>query len=430
MAVKVSEMSEPAQPSAAGCPHLGAAYDPLSPDELRDPYPSFELLRREAPVVYSERNGLWTVARQEDVLAVLRDHEHFSNASALPWFDPPEEIRDRVPEFPWVRSVLLLDDPEHRPERKVLQAPFTPRNVNNRADAIRALANHLLDPFEAAGTIEFVKDFSYPLSLGVLAQILAIPQERFDLLERGVEAAFLMRGSGLTHDQTVEASLVFADLYDYILELIAEREREPGDDYISIMVSARREDGSPEDPQQMIKRVWALIGAGFETTANQLANGFRTLLCHRDQWELLLEDRSYVDTAVEEMLRYSSLMKRLLRTAVKDVVVGGVTIPAGAQVALLVGSANRDADGYADDPDVFDITRRRDHLTFGKWMHFCVGAPLARLELKIVLEVMLDRFPDAGVVPGQHPDWRPDIRIQAMSHLHLERARVSAPAAG
>jgi cytochrome P450 len=261
----------------------------------------------------------------------------------------------------------------------------------------------------------------------VTAQILGIPSERFALLERGVEAAFLLRGSGLTdHDDIVQASLVFADLYEYIHELVEERARHPGDDYISIMVHTPRDDGSLESPAKMIKRVWALIGAGFETTANQLANGFRTLLERRDQWELLLANRGLVDNAVEEMLRFSTLMKRLLRTAVTDVVVGGVQIPKGAHLALLVGSANRDEDGYDDDPNVFDITRRREHLTFGKWKHFCVGAPLARLELKIAAEVMADRFPDAQVVPDQHPARRPDIRIQAMSHLYLERARVPA----
>jgi cytochrome P450 len=414
-------MADQPPPSATAGPRAADDYDPLTPEELRDPYPSFQKLRREAPIFIDVRTGLWTISRQADILDVLRDVENFSNASALPSFDPPAEIRDRVPEFPWVRSVLLLDEPEHQPERKVLQAPFTPRNVNALADGIRALADLLLDPFEQTGSIEFVKEFAYPLSLGVTAQILGIPTERFALLERGVEAAFLMRGRGLTQARIVEASLIFADLYDYIAELVDERRQAPGDDYVSIMIHTANEDGELESTPRMIKRVWALIGAGFETTANQLANGFRTLLQLRDQWELLLADRTLVDNAVEEMLRYSGLMKRLLRTASNDVDVAGVTIPAGAEVALLVGSANRDEDGYQSDPSVFDITvKRRDHLTFGKWKHFCVGAPLARLELKISLQQMLDRFPEARVVPGQHPEWRPDIRIQAMSHLYLD----------
>jgi cytochrome P450 len=242
------------------------------------------------------------------------------------------------------------------------------------------------------------------------------------LLERGVDAAFLMRGGSLSQAEIVDYSLVFADLYDYIADLVDERRETPGDDYISVMIHTANEDGELESTTRMIKRVWALIGAGFETTANQLANGFRTLLELREQWELLLADRTLVDNAVEEMLRYSGLMKRLLRTAINDVAVGGVTIPAGSQVALLAGSANRDKQGYESDPSVFDIAaKRREHLTFGKWKHFCVGAPLARLELKIALERMLDRFPNARVVPGQHPEWRPDIRIHAMSYLHLTR---------
>jgi cytochrome P450 len=416
-------MSQAFESSATtACSHAVSSYDPLSAEELRDPYPGFEMLRHEAPVFFDARTGLWTIARQEDILAVLRDTKSFSNASALPSFDPPPEIRDRVPEFPWVKSVLLLDDPEHRPERKVVQAPFTPRGVNVLADGVRALADELLDRFDQTATIEFVQEFSYPYSLGVIAQILGIPNDRFDLLAHGVEAAFLMRGSGLSQPEIVEACLVFADLYDYVAELVEERREKPGEDYISIMIHTANENGELASTSRMIKRVWTLIGAGFETTANQLAIGFRALLERRDQWQLLLEDRGLVENAVEEMLRYSGLMKRLLRTAINDVEIRGVTIPAGSQVALLAGSANRDEECYGVDPDVFDVTaKRREHLTFGKWKHFCVGAPLARLEMKIALERMLDRFPEARMVPGQEPDWRPDIRINAMSYLRLSR---------
>jgi cytochrome P450 len=409
---------------ASRCPYAVATYDALSPEELRDPYPSYRSFRERSPVFYDERTHLWTVAREQDVAAVLKDNVNFSNAFALPWFDPPEEIRDRVPEFPWVGSVLLLDDPDHRPERKIVQAPFTPRNVNARSEMIRSLTEQLFEPLQRTGSLEFVKEFSYPLSLGVIADILGIPAERFHLLERGVEAAFLMRGSGLTsREALVDACLQFADLYDYIAELVEQRKVNPGDDYISIMTQVPLEDGSLNTTAKGVKRAWTLIGAGFETTANQLADGFRTLLDHRDQWNLLLSDRELVDNAVEEMLRYSSLMKRILRRARTDVVVGGVEIPAGADIALLVGSANRDQAAY-DDPHVFDVTRRREHLTFGKWKHFCVGAPLARLEIKIVLETLLERFPDVRLAPEQEPTWRPDIRIQAMSELHLERAAV------
>jgi cytochrome P450 len=412
--------------ATATCP-FAEHYDPLAPAELRDPYPSFKRLRDESPVFFDHVTGLWSITRQGDVLAALKDTARFSNASALPTFDPPEEIRDRVPEFPWASSVLLLDDPDHRPERKVVQAPFTMRSVNAMAGDIRTLTEGLLAPLVDEGSIEFVKQFSYPMSLNVIARILDIPPDRFDLLERGVEAAFLMRGSGLTHEETVAACLVFADLYDYIAELVQERRHAPGEDYISIMINTADEEGQPITVERMITRVWTLIGAGFETTANQLANGFRALLERRDQWELLLADRSLVDNAVEEMLRHSGLMKRLLRTATTDVEIDGVTIPKGASVALVVGSSNRDETAYDGDPDELDVTaKRREHLTFGKWLHFCVGAPLARLELKIALETMLDRAPDTHVVPGQEPAWRPDIRIQAMSYLNLKREGAAA----
>ena len=410
----------------ATCP-FSHGYQPLARDELADPYPSFKRLRDETPVFFDRVTGLWTITRQVDILAVLKDTATFSSSSALPTFEPPAEIRDRVPRFPWEESVLLLDDPEHRAERKVVQAPFTMRSVNGMAGQIRALTEELIEPLATGGSIEFVKEFAYPMSLGVIAQILGIPRERFDLLERGVEAAFLMRGSGLSHEEFIQACIVFADLYEYIGELVEERRAASGDDYVSIMLNTADREGEPISVEHMITRVWTLIGAGFETTANQLANGFRALLERRDQWELVLDDRSLVDNAVEEMLRHSGLMKRLLRTATRDVEVAGVTIPEGAGVALLAGSSNRDEGAYDGDPGEIDVTaKRREHLTFGKWQHFCVGAPLARLELKIALETMLDLAPDTHVVPEQDPTWRPDIRIQAMSYLNLRRAGADA----
>lgn len=408
---------------AAGCPHF-AGYDPLSVEELRDPHPSFRVARDELPVYFSERYGLWEVSRQADILAVLGDHDHFSAAAALPMISPPAEVLDRMPEYPWTGCVLVLDDPEHRAPRALIQSPFTPRRVKAQAEKIRSKADVLLDPLARDGRIEFIGEVAYPLAFGTINDVLGLPAERFDLLERGVHATLSLLAGGLTsEDEIIEAARTCADLYEFVYEFIEERRAHPADDYTSVIVNTRLEDGSLESTAQALKHVWTLIIAGFETTANALSNGVRSLLMQRDQWEMLVADRSLIDGAVEEMLRHRTLLKRLFRLATQDVVVGGVTIPKGARVSLLVASANRDERAISN-PDTFDITRKQAHLAFGKGQHFCVGAPLARLELKVALEAILDRFPDIAIAGDQEISWRPNPMFDEMNTLYMQTGGV------
>ena len=405
--------------STTGCPHL-AGYDPLSPNELRDPYPSFQRARDEVPVYYSEAYGLWEVSRQEDVLSVLGDLENFSAAAALPVITPPTEVIGRMPEYPWTGCVLVLDDPEHRASRAIIQSPFTPRRVKTQTEAIRRKADSLLDRLEREGKVEFISEVAYPLSFGALSDVLGIPSDRFDLLENGVEATFSLLGGGLTGEaEVLEAAQTCADLYEYVYALIEERRARPTDDFTSVIVNARRDDGSLDPTHEALKHIWTLIIAGFETSANALSNGLRSLLTAREQWDLLREDHGLVDNAVEEMLRHRTLLKRIFRLATRDVVVGGVTIPKGSRVALLVASANHD-DRAFENPDAFDITRKQPHLGFGKGPHFCVGAPLARLEIKVVLEAILDRFPTIAITEGQEITWHPNPMLDEMNSLYLE----------
>jgi cytochrome P450 len=418
-----------AKTRGAACPHL-EGYDPLAPAELADPYPSFRRARAEAPVFYSEALGMWSIARQADVLDALRDTETFSSSSALPVREPPDELRERLPAYPWGRTVLTMDGPEHRAARSVIQAPFTPRSLKRLEQQIRERARALLDPLRTTGRIEFVRDYGYPLSMSVIGEILGIPEDKFELLERAVDSAFSLLGGGVSDpDEVLAASLPIADLREYMYELVEDRRASPRDDYTSVMVQTRLPDGSQESIPNLVTHVWVLIGAGFETTANMLALGMLSLLSHRDQWELLKQRPELVDNTVEEMLRYRTLIKRFYRTVTRDVDVAGITLPAAARVALLTASSNRDPDGYEDDPDRFDITRRREHLAFGKWKHFCVGAPLARLEMKLSLEAMLELCPDARLAEDQQLAWRRDLRADAVTSLYIESGDLPPSAA-
>jgi cytochrome P450 len=403
------------------CPHL-AGYDPLADNEIRDPYPSFVRARAETPVFYDDKYKLWSVVRSADVIAALIDVETFSSASALTVEPPPVGVGDRMPEYPWDGGVLVLDEPAHKPARAILRSPFTPRRAEAQAPAIRQRANLLLGPLEREGRIEFVREVAYPLALAVVGEILGIPEERFDLLDRGVDAAHQLSANAVSdEDEKLRVALVLADLVQYMEELVENRRVHPTDDYASVMVHTPRPDGRLEETSRLVKHVWAIIAAGFETTANQLTLGIRSLLEHRDQWDKLLNDRSLVPGTVEEMLRYRTLVKRFFRTTTRDVTIQGVTIPKGANVALVSAAANRDPDAYETDPETFDIGRRAHHLAFGKGIHLCVGAQLARTEMRIVLEELLDRFPGLALAEAQEPSGPAQLRFDTLASLHLTR---------
>ncbi|MER5915267.1 cytochrome P450 [Streptomyces sp. NPDC001982] len=402
-----------------GCPHL-AGYDPLASAEIADPYPSYARARIEAPVFYDETQELWSLTRREDIVAALMDPATYSSTSALSDETPPPELLDRIPEYPWTGAVLSIDAPAHKNARAVLRAPFTPRRAEERASWARERALELLEPLERDGRIEFLREVAFPLAMTVIGDILGVPEERFELLERGVEAAHHITGRALTdHADKVRHTETLLELVDYIEELVEERRRNPGDDYVSVMVRTPRPDGRLESTEKMVKHVWTIVAAGFETTANQLALGLRWLLANRDQWDLLRSDPSLVPSAVEEILRYRTLVKRLFRRTTRDVVVAGVTIPKGELVALLTSSANRDPEAYDTDPEEIDVTRNPAHLAFGRGVHLCVGAHLARVEIRTVLEVLLARFPELDLAD---PDVEPgpgQLRFDTVRSLNL-----------
>ena len=403
------------------CPHL-TGYDPLADTEIRDPYPSFIRARTEAPVFYDDKYDLWSVVLSADVNAALLDVQTFSSASALTVEPPPDGVLERMPEYPWAGGVLVLDEPAHKGARAILRSPFTPRRAEAHAPAIRQRAQALLVPLERDGRIEFIREVAYPLALAVVGEILGIPEDRFDLLDRGVDAAHqLSAKAAADEDDKLRLALILADLVQYIGELIDERRRQPTDDYTSVMVHTPRPDGQLEETSRLVKHVWAIIAAGFETTANQLSLGVRALLEHPDQWDKLIADRSLMPAAVEEMLRYRTLVKRLFRTTTREVEIQGVTIPKGANVALVSAAANRDPDAYETDPETFDIGRRAQHLAFGKGIHLCVGAQLARTEMRVVLEELVDRFPGLALAEAEEPSGPAQLRFDTLATLHLTR---------
>jgi cytochrome P450 len=421
MATEESTSSAGTAGLPTGCP-VFHGHDPLSPTELSDPYTSLKHARAEVPVFFTPELNLWSVTRHEDVLAVLRDEVNFSAAGALGVPSPPEEFRDRLKEFPWKNSTVVTDPPGHRQARGLIQAPFTPRGIASREAFIRERSHTLLAPLRANGHIEFVNDYAFPLSLAVIGDIIGVEESRWDLLLQAVHAVFRAQNAAVTgnRDELLAATIPIIDCVEYVDDLIEDRRDTAQDDYTSVMVRREMPDGSNPSTEEIRTRLFDLLVAGFETSAQMTAHGVGTVLSHPDQWEMLRQDHRLVPGAVEEMLRYRTLIKRIFRTTRNDVEVAGVTIPAGSLVSLVLASANRDERAY-EDADAFNILRgRSDHLAFGKWTHFCVGAPLARMEITVTVQSLLDDFADVQLVPDTQEVGPADLRVDTISRLDLE----------
>jgi cytochrome P450 len=407
---------------ARGCPVL-ADYDPLDPADLRDPFPGFERTRA-TPVFFNERTGWHEVTRYEDIVAILHDSKRFSNKMTMPIPLPPEELRDRMPVFPHTTAVAFLDEPEHKPARAMIQAPFTPRRLRTMAPLIAQTARRLLRPEDPDRHLEVVLGFANPLAITVIGDLLGITDQDFPILRRSITGINHIASGACTDEEFHRLALEQVEYLDFLRDLVEARRRAPRDDFASVLATYRNEDGTAPTTDEIAAHINTILGAGFDTTAQQISAGLRSLFEAPDQWELLKADRSLLPTAVEECTRHRGAIKRLFRVVLEDVAIGGVPIPAGALLCLSVGSSTRDPAHY-DAPDRFDITRRRDNLTFGRGLHFCVGAPLAKLELKATLEALLDLAPEARLLDADF-DPLPDLRMTMMTELHLDLGPVPA----
>jgi cytochrome P450 len=402
----------------AGCPAL-AGYDPLAVEELVDPFPSYARARHEAPVFFSQEYGFWSVSRREDVLAIVRDTERFSNRVAIPMPLPPERIRDRMPKYPFATALLFLDDPEHRPARQMVQAPFTPKRLRDMKPLMRERAEELLRLEDPDRRIDFVSDYATPLALVVIGKIIGVPEKDFPLLERSIYGAFRIASGVASEDEIDQLADGQLEYWEYLCALVDERREHPQDDFSSVLSNYVKEDGTKPTSDEVAVHINTVLGAGFETSAQMMSFGMLSMMQNRDQWELLKSDPSLLPTAVEESVRHRTVIKRNFRVALTDVEVGGVKIPEGSLIAILIASSNRDESAFPD-PDRFDITRKVDNLTFGRGMHFCLGAPLSKLEMRITLETFLDVAPDVRLIEDEPLQYKHDLRIDGLAHLPLD----------
>ena len=370
------------------------SYDPYDYAVDADPHPVWKRMRDEAPVYYNEEHDFFALSRYEDVHDASTDWQTFSSAkgSVLEIIRHPEALEVS-------RNILFMDPPEHDQHRALIGRRFTPRQVEHMADDVRALSALYLDPFVDSAGFDYVQDFGALVPMMVISAFMGVPAADQNSVRRLADA-LVHREEG-EQGVPVEMHHIVNRYFDGALAI---REFEPRDDFMSELITAEitLEDGSTRllDQGERLRMLALVAGGGNETVARALSWAGALLAEHPDQRRMLVENPSLIPHAVEEILRYEAPSPVQARVATREVTLHGVTIPEGAVVLLLTNSANRDEREFPD-ADRFDITRQPgQHLAFGFGTHFCVGAALARLEIRVALEETLKRFPTWEV------DWR------------------------
>jgi len=343
-----------------------------------DPYPALAELRAVEPV-YRDESGMWGLLLYEDVSWAERHPELLSSAPG-----------SRPRSFPQP-SMIDSDDPIHKRRRGLVDKGFHPRPIAEEEARVRAMTAELIDAVAGRGECDLVNDLAAPLPMIVIAQMLGAPPEDRHLLQHWSDV--MISGADGPENATPEVLKAYADYVSYMNDIIEDRKRQPRDDLISKLVKAHPDEDQLSHDEIIGEALLLLIG-GNETTRNAISGGFEELLRHPDQRKKLLDDPAKSATAAEEFLRWVSPVINMARTATADVTIKDRTIPEGAQVLLMYISANRDERVF-DQADVFDIERSPNpHLAFGHSAHFCLGASLARLEIRVMIEEVMRRLPN------------------------------------
>lgn len=399
------------------------AFDPLDSEYVQDPYPVLAHLRDRDPL--PDVGGARWITRYETAREVLKDHERFSNKfldadsmDAMLFADTAaRQIIDRRRKVP--PTLIMVDPPEHSRHRTLVNRAFTGRRVVAREDRMAAITGELLDAIGGESPFDFVGRFAWLLPMRVIAEILGVPTTDMKRFKRWSDDALAaLTPMDDAAQRRVAASSV--ELYDYLADRIEQLRRSPGDDLLSGLVQASEAGMAQLTTEEILSMVVQILVAGNETTTNLLGSGLRLLCEHPDQMEMLRADPALVPGAVEEMLRFESPFSGLFRITAEDVLLDGVTVPAGTTLVVHFGAANRDPAHFAD-PDRFDITRpnAREHLAFGEGVHYCLGNQLARAEARIAFTLVLERHPRIKLAPDRPPKWAASVVSRCMKELWI-----------
>lgn len=412
------------QPQASEMPDIAGWFRTYSDFLHNDPYPFYAYLLEQKPLCYVEERWAWVASRYEDVNRILKDPlfvREYRNAV-------PQHLQQELPQASpeWIpvndmlnNWMLLRDAPAHTRLRGLVSHAFTPRTMDRLKPKIRSIAEHLADRMAEEPQPDLIASFAFPLPVIVIAELLGVPPEDRDLFKDWSHTfAKVLESTDQSPEFAKQALRATEDISDYFRRLIAERKTAPQEDMISELVAAQEQADALTD-QELIATCVLLLVAGHETTVNLIGNSVLALLNHPDQYAQLLEHPELTASAVEEVLRFESPVQMTGRLASADYEIGGQVIRQGDFVNVMLGAANRDPSQF-EQPNRFDIGRSPNrHLAFASGPHFCLGAPLARIEGEIALAVLLERFPQMRLADDKL-NWRPNILFRGLSSMSLQ----------
>jgi len=375
----------------------------ITKERLIDPYPDYKNWRENNPIWWAEDVNAWVISRYKDVHLVLKDPKLFSSAAM--------GERDHEISLP-----LLTDDPpRHSKLRAIMNKAFTSRAIKLMENEVRSMSNDLLNKLDISKPVDIAYEFTIPLPISVISQLMGIPFERKDDFKRWSDA---LTGTG-SETEIEKRMPEIINMRNYFLSLIPLRKENPGDDLISKVVNAEV-DGETLDDNTIAGFNMLLLIAGNETTTNLLSNMLNHISYNPNIWKELRKDKSLVDAAIEETLRFDSPVHWVSRRATEDTELSGQIIKKGENVFAIMGSANRDSNHY-ENPEEFRLDRKqnKDHHTFGHGIHFCMGAPLARLEGKYALEGLLNRFEEVTPLKDAKNQRTSSSMLRGYHHLWL-----------
>ncbi|MGQ5634241.1 MULTISPECIES: cytochrome P450 [unclassified Streptomyces] len=396
-------------------------FDPWDPAFVADPYPAYAELRARGRVVYFAPTNQWLVPHHADVSALLRDrrlgrtflhrfsHEEFGRTPPPPEHEPFHTLNDH--------GMLDLEPPDHTRIRRLVSKAFTPRTVERLRPYVHALADELVAALVRKGGGDLLSEVAEPLPVAVIAEMLGVPEADRALLRPWSAAICGMYELNPSKETAVKAVRASVEFSEYLRGLIAARRREPGEDLVSGLIAAHDE-GDRLTEQEMISTAVLLLNAGHEATVNATVNGWWALFRNPAQLAALRADHALVPSAVEELMRYDTPLQLFERWVLDDIEIDGTTIPRGSEIAMLFGSANHDPAVFTD-PGRLDLTRGDNpHISFSAGIHYCIGAPLARIELAASMSALLRQAPTLAL--AAEPRRKPNFVIRGLEGLTVE----------
>ena len=370
--------------------------DPRDPDFYNNPYPAYHAIRERSPVFFWQQYGFWCFSRHKDVSALFSDKRfgrqilHRATREELGWPAPSEHVK---PFYDVEQhSLLELEPPDHTRLRTLINRAFVSRQVDRLAPRIEALAHELIDGFERAGTVELIEAFATPIPVTLIAELLGVPAAMAPQLLDWSHKMVAMYQFGRSHEIETAAVAATQDFVHFLRCYIAERRKAPADDLISHLIAAETE-GKRLSEDELVSTCILVLNAGHEATVHAIGNGVKAILEHKIDARACLNDPARAEGLIEEVLRFDAPLHMFTRYALENLDFRGVSLKKGDVVGLMLGAANRDPARF-EHPDTLDPARPLNaHTSFGGGIHFCIGAPLARLEMRVALKVLFERLP-------------------------------------